>query len=77
MATRAVAAPVKILSVVIPVYNEERTIGELVGLVVKAKLPPGVGREIIVVNDCSRDGTAAQIDALPAFYPGVDFQIRH
>jgi len=73
----AAAPPVNLLSIVIPVYNEERTIGQLIGLVVAAPLPSGVRREIIVVNDCSRDGTAAQVDALPARYSGVDFQIRH
>jgi glycosyltransferase involved in cell wall biosynthesis len=41
------------LSIVIPVYNEERTIAEILGRV--AALP--VGKEIIIVDDCSRDGT--------------------
>ena len=41
------------LSVVIPVYNEERTILKVLGRV--AKLP--VPKEVIVVNDCSRDRT--------------------
>ena len=34
-------------------------------------------REIICVNDCSRDGTAAKLDELPQLFPGVPFQIRH
>jgi glycosyltransferase involved in cell wall biosynthesis len=41
------------LSIVIPVYNEERTIREILARV--SKLP--VAKEIIVVDDCSRDGT--------------------
>ena len=45
------------LSVVIPVYNEERTIAELVSNVKKARLPAEVQKEILVVNDCSTDST--------------------
>jgi glycosyltransferase involved in cell wall biosynthesis len=41
------------LSIVIPVYNEERTIREILARV--AALP--VPKEIVIVDDCSRDGT--------------------
>lgn len=41
------------LSIVIPVYNEERTIREILARV--AALP--VPKEIIVVDDCSKDST--------------------
>ncbi len=41
------------LSIVIPVYNEERTIAELLARV--ARLP--VAKEIVVVDDCSTDST--------------------
>ena len=70
-------ASVKKLSVVIPIYNEQITVQYLVGLVVKAKLPEGVTRQIICVNDCSQDQTAAKLDELPAIYPGVEFTIVH
>jgi len=65
------------LSIVIPVYNEEKTIQELVGYVVRAPLPRGVTREIICVNDCSKDGTAAKLDELPKLFPDAAFQIFH
>src|SRR6185312_8385555 len=70
------SGPIK-LSIVIPVYNEEATIQTLVGLVVNAKLPPNVSREIICINDCSKDGTATRLDQLPSLFPDVPFQIRH
>jgi len=79
-ATPAPAAPkaVKVkVSIVIPVYNEESTIQKLVGLVVHAPLPPRCEREIICVNDCSKDGTCKKLDELPSLYPGVDFKIFH
>jgi glycosyltransferase involved in cell wall biosynthesis len=65
------------VSIVIPVYNEEATIQELVGLVARAPLPPGVGREIICVNDCSRDNTGAKLDALGALLPEVSIRVVH
>jgi glycosyltransferase involved in cell wall biosynthesis len=45
-----------VLSVVIPVYNEAGTIGRVVAQVAGAL--PDVGKQIIIVDDCSRDGTA-------------------
>src|SRR5262249_24379306 len=41
------------LAVVIPVFNERQWIGELVGRVRTVPLP----KEIIIVDDCSTDGT--------------------
>ena len=43
------------LSVVIPVYNELRTIEAVIKTV--ARSLPEVSKEIIVVDDCSTDGT--------------------
>src|SRR5947208_8412152 len=43
------------VSVVIPIYNEQQTVQKLIGLVVRAPLPPGCTREIICVNDASTD----------------------
>jgi glycosyltransferase involved in cell wall biosynthesis len=42
------------LSIVIPVYNEVKTISEIIEAVKKA---PVADKEIILVDDCSRDGT--------------------
>jgi glycosyltransferase involved in cell wall biosynthesis len=71
------AAKLTKLSVVIPVYNEEATVQTLVSLVVNAPLPDGLRREIICVNDCSRDGTAKKLDELPKLFPEADFRIIH
>src|SRR4051812_46189381 len=65
------------VSIVIPVYNEEATIQHLVGLVVKAPLQKGIEREIIIVNDCSKDGTGAKLDELPRLFPTASFRITH
>jgi glycosyltransferase involved in cell wall biosynthesis len=55
------------LSVVIPVYNEERWVAELVGRVQAVPIP----KEIILVNDCSTDGTAAMLKRLEAEHDNV------
>src|SRR3989344_3188067 len=48
-----------VLSVVIPAYNEEKTIVQLLKLVKKVNLKQyGVQKEIIVVSDGSKDNTA-------------------
>jgi glycosyltransferase involved in cell wall biosynthesis len=65
------------VSVVIPIYNEVQTIHELISLVVDAEIPAQLAREIICVNDCSTDGTAARLDELPSLFPGTEFRIFH
>jgi glycosyltransferase involved in cell wall biosynthesis len=58
----------QVLSIVMPAYNEERFIGTLLGQIKAVDLAAlGVGKEIIVVDDCSRDRTAA----IAAAEPGV------
>jgi dolichol-phosphate mannosyltransferase len=50
---------VKILSIVIPAYNEERYIATLLDRIAAVDLAPlDFRKEIIVVDDCSRDKTA-------------------
>ena len=49
------------LSIVIPVYNEEPTVGALVDSVLATTLPEGIERELVVVDDGSTDGTRAEL----------------
>lgn len=50
------------LSILIPVYNEAQTIAEVIVLISQLELRGGIEKEIIVINDCSSDSTAAEID---------------
>ena len=50
-----------LLSIVIPAYNEERTLAALLDAVLAAPLPEGVDRELIVVDDASTDATPARL----------------
>lgn len=47
----------KKLSIVIPAYNEEKTLEEIVVRVVNIKLPANWKKEILIVNDGSKDKT--------------------
>lgn len=47
----------KTLTIVIPAYNEAKTIGQLLDKVRAAALLNGIRKEIIVVDDCSEDNT--------------------
>lgn len=49
--------PLTKLSIVVPVYNERNTLVEIVRRMRAVELPPGIEREIIVVDDGSDDGT--------------------
>ncbi len=54
------------LSVIIPAYNEEKTIVKLLQKVVDVTLIGDVEKEVIVVNDCSTDNTKKVIEDFSA-----------
>ena len=60
-----------ILSILIPLYNEEEFVGTLLERVLAAPLPDGMGREIVVVDDGSTDGSAGIVEEMAAAHPGV------
>lgn len=62
------------LSIVIPVFNEFKTIEKLLDLVLAAPCPLAE-RELVMVDDCSTDGTGAKLDALAAGHP--DWTVIH
>ncbi len=49
------------VSIIIPVYNEKKTIEPILNKVFSAKLPLGMTYEVIVVDDASNDGTGKQL----------------
>ena len=59
------------LSILIPAYNEEATLNTCVAAVLAAPLPAGVAREIIVVDDASKDATWLLAQQLAAKHPEV------
>src|SRR6266852_6305708 len=68
--------PATLLSVLVPLYNEEEFVAPLIERVLLAPLPEGMKREIIVVDDGSRDGSAEIVAELAARHPEVRL-VRH
>lgn len=62
------------LSILIPVYNEGKTIDQLLHKVVDLQLYGNVQKEIVVVNDCSKDNTDEAIKSFLATLNGVDIR---
>lgn len=62
------------LSIIIPAYNEERTIHLILDKVRDVKLIGGLKKEIIIVNDCSSDDTAGAVRRYAAANPSLNIQ---
>lgn len=56
------------LSILIPVYNEKFTVEQVVHEVMHASLPASMGREVVIVDDASSDGTDAILKELQQRY---------
>lgn len=65
------------LSIVIPVYNEARTIHQILDLLRELKLVNGIEKEIILVNDCSADNSAEVIAVYATRYPEMGLRLLH
>lgn len=66
-ATRAIdARPVAPVSVVVPCYRCADTIGPAIASVAAQRLPPA---EVLLVDDCSGDGTLERLHQVAAGYP--------
>ncbi|MCB0705684.1 MAG: glycosyltransferase family 2 protein [Saprospiraceae bacterium] len=57
------------LSIIVPAYNEEATISNILDKILEVKLIGGMTKEIVVVNDASRDGTEAVVQAYIQAHP--------
>lgn len=58
------------LSILIPAYNEEATIRNILDRVLSVTLQNNIKKEIIVVNDCSKDQTQSIVESFIAEHPG-------
>jgi glycosyltransferase involved in cell wall biosynthesis len=59
------------LSIIIPVYNEGKTIHQILDKVKAVNLIDHIQKEIIIVNDCSTDDTDTAIENYIAKNPGL------
>jgi glycosyltransferase involved in cell wall biosynthesis len=65
----------KMLSIVVPVYNEERYLDAIISRVIAQPLPCGLERELILVNDASQDNTWNIMQSLPDKFPAIKIQL--
>ncbi|WP_254244897.1 glycosyltransferase family 2 protein [Hymenobacter sp. BRD67] len=63
------------LSIIVPVYNEGRTIHQILDLLRELELVNDIGKEIILVNDCSSDDSAAVVKAYAVRYPELGLRL--
>lgn len=64
----------KKLSIVIPVYNEGKTIHLILNKIDKVELLNDIQKEIIIVNDCSTDDTEGAIETYRQLHAHLDIQ---
>ncbi len=65
----------KKLSVVIPCYNEERTVHLILDKVLRVQLLNNITKELIIVNDCSKDDTIGAINRYFEAHPNIDYKL--
>jgi glycosyltransferase involved in cell wall biosynthesis len=57
------------LSIVIPAYNEGATIHRILTKILAVRLVDDIAKEIIIVNDCSKDNTVEAVHNFMAAHP--------
>ncbi len=60
-----------LLSILIPVYNERLVAERSISQVLAAPLPENMERELVIVDDCSTDGTSEILQRLSAAEPRI------
>ena len=59
------------LSILMPVYNERTVVERCIAQVVAAPLPENMDRELVIVDDCSTDGTWEILQRLSTGFPEI------
>ncbi len=66
---------IKKLSIVIPAYNEGRTIHQILDKISDVVLLNGIEKEIIIVNDCSSDDTVEAVERYKSNNQSVNIRL--
>jgi len=69
---------IKKLSIIVPAYNEEATITTIFDKLNEVELINDIQKEIIVINDASKDATEEKIKDYQAAHPALDIRyLKH
>jgi glycosyltransferase involved in cell wall biosynthesis len=69
---------IQTLSILIPAYNEARTIHLILDRVRDTNLPHGIKKEVLVIDDCSKDTTYQAVNEYAEANPALNIRIiRH
>jgi glycosyltransferase involved in cell wall biosynthesis len=63
------------LSILIPAYNEAKTIHLILDKVKNVELVNGIEKEIVIVNDCSKDNTIEAVESYIAQNPQLNIRL--
>jgi glycosyltransferase involved in cell wall biosynthesis len=63
------------LSIVIPAYNEERTILSLLEKVAEVNLIGNIDKELVIIDDCSTDNTMVQVNEFTSTHSNIPVAI--
>lgn len=63
------------LSILIPAYNEENTIQVILERVREVELVHNIQKEIVIVNDCSKDATVRKVEEYIEQHPELDIRL--
>ena len=66
-----------VLSIVIPAYNEDKTISDILDKVCSVNLIDNIKKELIVVNDCSKDATLQVLQEYCKKHSELDIKVLH
>jgi len=66
---------VKKLSILIPAYNEGATIHLILDRINAVSLQQNIEKELIIVNDCSKDDTVEKIEAYKNAHPEMNIRL--
>ena len=65
---------VNILSIIVPVYNEEATILLILNKIKEVSLTNEIEKELIIIDDCSTDQTADEVDKFIERNPALNIR---
>ena len=63
------------LSILIPAYNEAKTIHQILDRVIDVKLVNGIQKEIIIINDCSKDETQLVVEQYMGEHQDIEIRL--